>query len=241
MIYAILNENNIIENVVEAMYPMDSNWQPLMPGSSAGIGDYYNGHAFVDTNNNYKGDIETQRIMQRLNALITGIDMAQEAKFYNINNNQDLNLFRSIGVLLGKQAQALISKDTVSTNELIDMAPFMKVWEEGSYQINDIVYYKHLPYKCVQAHNSTGNPTWNPKETPALWTVLHATDAIHAIQYQAPTGAQDAYMKGEYIEWYGTIKKCIQDNTVWDPNVYPEAWEDVEIPGNAWNYTLGGR
>lgn len=38
------------------------------------------------------------------------------------------------------------------------------------------------------------------------------------------------YMKGEcYLAKDGTVKRCLQDNCVWDAAGLPSAWEEVQI------------
>lgn len=46
-------------------------------------------------------------------------------------------------------------------------------------------------------------------------------------EYKSPTGAHDAYKKGDKVLFNGEKYICMLDNCVWDPIVYPAAWEKV--------------
>lgn len=43
-------------------------------------------------------------------------------------------------------------------------------------------------------------------------------------EYQQPTGAHDAYNKGDKVSYNGVIYECLLDNCVWSPDVLPSAW-----------------
>ena len=47
-------------------------------------------------------------------------------------------------------------------------------------------------------------------------------------EYVQPTGALDAYRIGDKISRYGKHYICKMDNCVWPPEVYPDAWEEVD-------------
>lgn len=131
----------------------------------------------------------------------------------------------AIGKFAARQAQA--EAPTAAANDVIDMVPLLKGWQEGSYAVGDVVVYEGIPYKCAQEHTSMGNPTWNPKDAASLWARYHATDAKHALPYFQPTGAHDAYMLGEYAVFNGTVYRCVMDGTVHDPATLPTSWEAV--------------
>ena len=138
----------------------------------------------------------------------------------------ETNTMRAIGAMLSKTAQMLVQSSDAVANEVIDMSPLLKKWKEGAYVVGDVRDYENYPYKCIQAHDSTGNPSWNPKDTPALWSPYHGTDAEHALPYVKPTHAGDAYKTGEWMLWVdGKKYRCKQDATVHGPDVLPNAWE----------------
>lgn len=138
----------------------------------------------------------------------------------------DLKQMRAIGMLAARQARERAVQEGVEANEIIDMTALLKPWAEGPQTAGDVVVYNDYPYKVVQTHDSTGNPTWNPADTPALFAPYHATDKAHALPYVAPSGAHDAYNSGEWMIWTdGLAYKCKQNATVWGPDTLPDAWE----------------
>lgn len=139
----------------------------------------------------------------------------------------DTKKMKAIGMMLARNATRTAEADGTAANEVIDLAPILRVWKEGAYEVGNVCSYDGKPYKCVQAHDSTGNALWNPVDAPSLWANYHGTDADHALPYVQPTGAHDAYMAGEYAVYNGAVYKCLTDGTVHDPAVLPSAWAVV--------------
>lgn len=46
-------------------------------------------------------------------------------------------------------------------------------------------------------------------------------------EFVQPTGAHDAYHVGDKITYNGKKYICKLDNCVWDPDTYPQGWEEV--------------
>lgn len=89
-------------------------------------------------------------------------------------------------------------------------------WEDGkAYAVSDRVKYNGLLYRCVQAHTSQAD--WTPDVVPALWVRTSTEEWPEWIQ---PTGAHDAYNKGDKVShnekhWISDI-----DANVYEPGVY---------------------
>ena len=47
-------------------------------------------------------------------------------------------------------------------------------------------------------------------------------------EYIQPTGAHDAYNAGDLVSYQGEVWRCIMNNCVWAPDVYPAGWEKVQ-------------
>ena len=141
----------------------------------------------------------------------------------------DSKILHAIGTMIPTLANSRAKESDTTSNEIIDLSPLLYRWVEGPYNTGDIRIYNDYPYRCVQAHNSTGIPSWNPEEAKSLWANYHGTDAAHALPYVAPTGAHDAYMKGEYMIFTdGAIYCCTVDSNVYDPTIFPTGWEKVK-------------
>ncbi len=122
---------------------------------------------------------------------------------------------------------AAIADTPAEINDADNMA-CIRLWHEGAHAVGDVRMYEGGPYKCIQAHDSTGNPGWNPAATPALWMQYHGTTKETARPFIHPTGAHDMYLKGEYMVWTdGSIKRAMMD-TSFSPDEYSAAWEDAE-------------
>lgn len=137
----------------------------------------------------------------------------------------NLETLRTMGRLLATTAREKAAQEGTTPNEVIDLISLLKPWKEGPHTAGDVVVYKDYPYRVVQAHDSTGNPGWNPKDAPALFAPFHATDKGHALPWVAPTGAHDAYNRGEWMVYKGVVYECQMNGCVYDPEVYPSAWK----------------
>lgn len=114
---------------------------------------------------------------------------------------------------------------TAEANEVIADMPLLLEWKPGVYAVGEVRVHHGQPWRCCQAHDSTGNETWTPGSAPALWAPYHAMSPRWALPWVAPTGAQDAYQPGECMAWTdGQIYKCLAEDTVHAPDTVPEAW-----------------
>ena len=94
-------------------------------------------------------------------------------------------------------------------------------WAAGNaYAIDDRVRYNGALYKCVQAH--TGQADWTPDAAPALWVAV-SVDAWP--EWVQPTGAHDAYQKGDKVTYNGSHYISLIDANVYTPEQYPAGWE----------------
>ena len=75
--------------------------------------------------------------------------------------------------------------------------------------------YNDLLYRCVQAHTSQAD--WTPPAVPALWVRTSTEEWPEWIQ---PTGAHDAYAKGDKVTHNGQHWVSDLDGNIWEPGVY---------------------
>ena len=119
----------------------------------------------------------------------------------------------------GKVEEASSFADDESALDMIELFPR---WESGlSVKVGDRYQYKGDLYKCVQAH--TTQDDWTPDKTPALWTKISLDEWPEWIQ---PTGAQDAYNKGDKVTFKEKHYISLIDGNVWSPEAYPAGWEE---------------
>lgn len=121
---------------------------------------------------------------------------------------------RQLRPLIEKAAGSLPDDDAL---EAVELFP---AWATGvSYTANERVSYADKLYRCAQSHTSQAD--WTPDVTPALWTEVAKPGEIPV--WKQPTGAQDAYQKGDKVHYPGKgdpVYVSTVDNNVWEPRVY---------------------
>ena len=103
----------------------------------------------------------------------------------------------------------------------LDAMALYPLWKtDVAYAIGQRVRYGDKLYKCVQAHTSQGD--WMPSATPALWVRVSVEEWPEWIQ---PTGAHDAYAKGDKVTYKGKRYISLIDGNTYSPDAYPAGWE----------------
>lgn len=124
-------------------------------------------------------------------------------------------------------AEAVANLDNVLdilTDEQAETIPQLyPEWKLGTYyDVGKRVRYDGKLYRCEQAHTSQEDYTPLVK---ALWTRTAAEGEIP--EWVQPTGAQDAYNKGDKVKHNGKTWESTYDGAnVWEPSVY--GWTEVE-------------
>lgn len=121
--------------------------------------------------------------------------------------------------MLHKASASLADDDALEAIELF--APWKN---DTDYAVDVRVRYGDKLYRCVQAHHSQTD--WTPDATPALWTEVAKPGEIPV--WRQPTGAQDAYMKGDKVHYpdaAGPVYESVVNNNVWSPADYPAGWQ----------------
>lgn len=102
---------------------------------------------------------------------------------------------------------------------------FFAPWTPGVYAPGDIRTDPETGYprQCILAHDSTVNADWTIT-TPSLWKPFHSRKKEYALPWEAPTGAHDLYLAGQFMIWTdGGIYRCLAD-TGFSPEVQADAW-----------------
>lgn len=99
----------------------------------------------------------------------------------------------------------------------LKMAVLFDSWKiDTPYSVGIIVRYQENLYKCVQAHTSQAD--WTPSATPALWARI-SDPTQEWPEWIQPTGAHDAYAKGDKVSHNGKHWVSDVDGNVWEPGV----------------------
>lgn len=93
---------------------------------------------------------------------------------------------------------------------------------DKNYTIGDRIQHNAILYKCVQSHTSQAD--WTPDVTPALWVRVSIEEWPEFVK---PTGAHDAYAKGDKVTFKGKHYISLIDANVYSPEEYPQGWEEV--------------
>ena len=112
----------------------------------------------------------------------------------------------------------------------LEVATVFDPWKEGqTYAAGAYVTYgvnsvgDPQLYKVVQAH--TSQEDWKPDQTPALYTAIGLTPSGHPVWTQ-PTGAHDAYNKGDIVSYNDKLYRSLINGNVYSPDAYPAGWEE---------------
>lgn len=70
-------------------------------------------------------------------------------------------------------------------------------------------------------------------EIEKLWLAIKAlqngeADDTEVKDFVQPTGAHDAYNKGDKVRYNGKVYRSLINANVWSPDILPSAWELVE-------------
>lgn len=113
--------------------------------------------------------------------------------------------------LIRQAAESLPDDDAIEGVELFP------AWTlDRDYTVGFRVRYGDKLYRCEQAHRSQED--WTPDATPALWTEVAKPGEIP--EWRQPTGAQDAYNKGDKVRHNDAVWTSDVDGNVWEPGVY---------------------
>lgn len=121
---------------------------------------------------------------------------------------------------------------TLDDDAALEVATVFPAYAVGrAYAVGDMFSYGKNStgdpqlYKVVQAH--TSQEDWKPDATPALYTALGLNPAGYPI-WSKPTGAHDAYNKGDVVSYNEKLYKSLIDGNTWSPDEYPAGWKKYE-------------
>ena len=132
-----------------------------------------------------------------------------------------------------EQAQAIreamdVAGATLTDEMALECVRLYRAWEIGKeYPVGEFLTYGENGvgdpqlYKVAQAHTSQAD--WTPDAVPALYTPIGLDDSGYPVWAQ-PTGAHDAYNKGDVVNYNGTLYESLIDGNVYSPDAYPAGW-----------------
>ena len=123
---------------------------------------------------------------------------------------------RALRPYIEKAVISLTDEDALQAVELFPQ------WVVGhTYVVGERLQYNGVLYRVVQAHTSQAD--WTPDITPAMFVVVSLDEWPEFVQ---PTGAHDAYNKGDKVTFEGKHYVSLIDGNVYSPTAYPAGWQE---------------
>lgn len=136
-----------------------------------------------------------------------------------------LQVWEQIGRALQMFAQTLTDEQAIEVAAVFPPYEVGKTYKQGEFITYDTnaVGDPQL-YKVVQEH--TSQEEWKPSDTPSLYEPIGLNDAGYPV-WSKPSGAHDAYNKGDIVDFDGKLYKSLIDGNVYSPDEYPSGWEEL--------------
>lgn len=122
---------------------------------------------------------------------------------------------------------------SLTEEQAMEVATIYEAWQAGKdYNVGEFVTYGENSvgdpqlYKVVQAH--TSQEYWTPSNAVALFAPV-GLDAAGYPVWSQPTGAHDAYNKGDIVDYNGVLYQSVIDGNVYSPGTYPEGWKKWSV------------
>ena len=116
----------------------------------------------------------------------------------------------------------------LSDEQAMEVVAIYDHWKIGKYySVGEFLTYGKNSvgdpqlYKVAQAHTSQAD--WTPDNTASLYTAIGLDDSGYPVWSQ-PTGAHDAYNKGDIVNYNGVLYESVIDGNTYSPDAYPAGW-----------------
>ena len=114
------------------------------------------------------------------------------------------------------------ARASLSDEDALQAVELFPQWVIGrAYAVDERLQYNGVLYRVVQAHTSQAD--WTPDITPALFVAVSLDEWPEFVQ---PTGAHDAYNKGDKVTFEGKHYISLIDANVYSPAAYPAGWQE---------------
>lgn len=160
-----------------------------------------------------------------------------ETNTYELVFNEDkYNKFinkatREESIQQAEQLRDQLIKDTVLDNATDEQAYIMRYlypeWlgDGLEYKTGDRFIYEDKFYKVLQDHTSQAD--WLPTTATSLYVEI-ADPSVEYPEFKQPTGAHDAYAKGDKVTFEGKKYVSLIDANTWSPSAYSQGWQLVK-------------
>lgn len=195
---------------------------------------------YDDSDENYQGkhnftseDITlTEEQLRRLETIkfVSSMGVEDVRKYVFDNIVEDVELVDARSEIKAEETRQklirLVRWDEISNEEMLDLLDDFKEYSAGSfYVVGDVFALNNQLYQVLQAH--TSQEDWPPDHTPALYKAIAPPSVIP--EWKQPTGAHDAYSKGDKVLFSGKVYESLIDGNTWSPSAYPQGWKEIVI------------
>lgn len=170
---------------------------------------------------------DKQEQLGNIDTLTNEMDILLNVNGSNKNNNPLANAeqFRKVIQLFA---------NTFDEETALEVPSVYPEWEVNhNYKQGDIISYGQNSlgdpqlYKVVKEHTSQDD--WKPGVgTESLYTAFGVDESGIPI-WKQPSGAHDAYNKGDKVKYNEKYYESLIDGNVWAPETYSAGWKEIEI------------
>ena len=150
-----------------------------------------------------------------------------EDKYNDILKEQKRQESVMKGEQLKQELQERVILDYASDEDAYTMRYLYPEWLGNglTYKTNDRLMYNDKFYKVLQDHTSQSD--WTPDTASSLYVEI-ADPSNEYPEFKQPTGAHDAYAKGDKVTFEGKHYISLIDANVYSPTDYPAGWQLAE-------------
>ena len=150
-----------------------------------------------------------------------------EDKYNDILKEQERQEQIVKGEQLKQELQERAILDYASDEDAYTMRYLYPEWLGNglTYKTNDRLMYNDKFYKVLQDHTSQSD--WTPDTASSLYVEI-ADPSNEYPEFKQPTGAHDAYAKGDKVTFEGKHYISLIDANTYSPTDYPAGWQLVE-------------
>ena len=123
--------------------------------------------------------------------------------------------------------RALAQTDVIKAADALDNAGMFPLWAESIGQRAEAgSYWQHADklFRVNAGQGHTIQADWPPDQAASLFS-LAANPAEEWPEWIQPTGAHNAYKKGDKVTYKGKMYISKIEANVWAPDAYPAGWE----------------
>lgn len=147
-----------------------------------------------------------------------------------MNLEERAKAFRREFVSSKEVAKSYLKAVDMSAEDLSKIISLYDEWAVGiAVSVGERYQKDGKLYEVVQAHTTQAD--WTPDKVPALFKEVTPTKDESGMEiipeWKQPTGAHDAYKKGDKVTFKGKTYESLIDSNAYSPSDYPQGWKEI--------------